>query len=52
MEKDDINQDKLNPMFRDIRILEGENLKTQKYNDASMVKKIVYIIQKYAREEE
>jgi len=51
MEKNDINQEILNEMFLEIRLIEGENLKTGKYDDKTMVKLICNIIQKHAKEE-
>jgi len=51
MEKCDIDRSKLGVMFGEIRILEGENLRTGKHDDKIMAQKIAKIIQIYAKEE-
>lgn len=40
----DVDKDLLNKMYLAIRIEEGNNLKTGKYSDETMVKRIVQII--------
>lgn len=44
--KPKINEDVLNNIYLDIRLMEGENLRTKKYSDSQMVTKIIKCIRK------
>ena len=45
------DEEKRKAMFWEIRILEGNNLKTHKFSDREMVNKIIKIIKTYADED-
>ena len=51
MEKSEVDRQKLQSMYLEIRSLEAENIKTGKFDDKTMVRRIAQIIQKYAKEE-
>ena len=40
----EVDENILNNIFREVRIVEGINLKTGEYDDKDMVKKIIQII--------
>ncbi len=52
MAKRDIDSDLELELFKGIRILEGENLKTKKYDDRKMVTIIMNYIKKLVDEKE
>lgn len=51
MENKGINNDMLRVMFKSIRKVEDENIKTQKYDNKKMIKMIENYIDKKVREE-
>lgn len=52
MERNEINEDVERELFAYIRMLEGENLKTKKYDDRKMVSKIMSYIKQVVDKQE
>lgn len=52
MSKTNIDMEKLNELFQHIRMYEGENLRTNKYDDEKMIKIIEKEIRRIVEKEE